>query len=41
MIPLPHLPVVDGVFLPDHPLAAVANGAAAGIDLLIGTTATS
>ena len=24
-------------FLPDHPLAAVANGAAAGIDLLIGT----
>ena len=37
MIPLPFLPVVDGVLLPDHPLAAVANGAAAGIDLLIGT----
>jgi para-nitrobenzyl esterase len=37
MIPLPFLPVVDGVFLPEHPLAAVANGASAGIDLLIGT----
>ena len=37
MIPLPFLPVVDGVLLPDHPLAAVANGAADGIDLLIGT----
>jgi para-nitrobenzyl esterase len=37
MIPLPFLPIVDGVLLPDHPLAAVAQGAAAGIDLLIGT----
>jgi para-nitrobenzyl esterase len=37
MIPLPFLPVVDGVLLPDHPLAAVAHGAAAGIDLLVGT----
>jgi para-nitrobenzyl esterase len=37
MLPLPFLPVVDGVLLPDHPLAAVANGAAAGIDLVIGT----
>jgi para-nitrobenzyl esterase len=37
MIPLPFLPIVDGVLLPDHPLAAVARGAAAGIDLLIGT----
>jgi len=37
MIPLPFLPVVDGVLLPDDPLAAVANGASAGIDLLIGT----
>jgi para-nitrobenzyl esterase len=37
MIPLPFLPVVDGALLPEHPLAAVANGAAAGIDLLIGT----
>ncbi len=37
MIPLPFLPVVDGVFLPDHPLASVANGSAAGVDLMIGT----
>ncbi len=37
MIPLPFLPVVDGVFLPANPLAAVANGSSAGIDLLIGT----
>ncbi len=37
MIPLPYLPVVDGVLLPEHPLAAVANGSAEGIDLLIGT----
>jgi para-nitrobenzyl esterase len=37
MLPLPFLPVVDGVLLPDHPLAAVANGATAGIDLVIGT----
>jgi para-nitrobenzyl esterase len=37
MMPLPFLPVVDGVLLPDHPVAAVANGAADGIDMLIGT----
>ena len=37
MIPLPYLPVVDGALLPVHPLAAVANGSASGIDLLIGT----
>jgi para-nitrobenzyl esterase len=37
MIPLPFLPIIDGPFLPDHPLAAVAKGAATGIDLLIGT----
>ena len=37
MLPLPHLPVVDGRLLPRHPLAAVADGAAAGVDLLIGT----
>ena len=36
MIPLPFLPVVDGAFLPGHPLAAVAESAD-GIDLLIGT----
>ena len=37
MIPLPFLPVVDGVLLPDDPLVAVANGSSTGIDLLIGT----
>jgi para-nitrobenzyl esterase len=36
-LPLPFLPVVDGVFLPHHPLTAVEHGAAAGVDLLIGT----
>ena len=41
MLPLPFLPVVDGVLLPEHPLAAVANGAAAGVDLVIGTTGTN
>jgi para-nitrobenzyl esterase len=37
MIPLPFLPVVDGAFLPVHPLAAVASGASSRVDLLIGT----
>ena len=37
MIPLPFLPVVDGAFLPDHPLAAMAHGTADGVDLLLGT----
>jgi para-nitrobenzyl esterase len=37
LIPLPFLPVTDGVFLPTHPLAAVAAGASADVDLLIGT----
>ena len=37
MIPLPFLPVVDGVFLPDDPMVAVANGSSTGVDLLIGT----
>jgi para-nitrobenzyl esterase len=37
MLPLPFLPTIDGVFLPCHPLAAVADGVASGIDLLIGT----
>ena len=31
------LPVVDGTFLPQHPLRAVEQGAAAEVDLLIGT----
>ena len=34
---VPFLPVVDGAFLPQHPLRAVEQGAAAGVDLLIGT----
>jgi para-nitrobenzyl esterase len=34
---VPFLPVVDGTFLPQHPLWAVEQGSAAGIDLLIGT----
>jgi para-nitrobenzyl esterase len=37
IIPLPFLPVVDGTFLPQHPLTAVQQGASAGIELLIGT----
>jgi para-nitrobenzyl esterase len=37
LVPLPFLPVVDGVFLPTHPLEAVADGAAAGVDLMVGT----
>jgi para-nitrobenzyl esterase len=37
MMPLPFLPVVDGIFLPEDPLTAVTGGAASGIDLLIGT----
>jgi para-nitrobenzyl esterase len=36
-IAVPFLPVVDGTFLPQHPLRAVEQGAAAGVDLLIGT----
>ena len=36
-LPLPFLPTVDGRFLPTDPLIAVAAGAAAGIDLVIGT----
>jgi para-nitrobenzyl esterase len=37
VLPLPFLPVVDGTFLPRHPLRAVEDGSAAGIDLMIGT----
>ena len=36
---LPFSPVVDGVVLPRHPLEAIADGSAAGVDLLTGTTA--
>ena len=37
LIPLPFLPVVDGVFLPRNPLDAVESGSAPGVGLLIGT----
>ncbi|MGP0030547.1 MAG: carboxylesterase/lipase family protein [Acidimicrobiales bacterium] len=37
LIPLPFLPVVDGSFVPEHPLAAVGRGAVPEVDLLIGT----
>jgi para-nitrobenzyl esterase len=37
LIRLPFLPVVDGSFLPQHPLAAIEEGAAPGVELLIGT----
>jgi para-nitrobenzyl esterase len=37
LLPLPFLPVVDENFLPVHPLAAVADGAGADVDLLVGT----
>jgi para-nitrobenzyl esterase len=37
LIPVPYLPVVDGGFLPQHPLEAVQRGSASGVDLLIGT----
>jgi para-nitrobenzyl esterase len=37
LIRLPFLPVVDGAFLPQHPLAAVEQGSSARVDLIIGT----
>jgi para-nitrobenzyl esterase len=37
LMPLPFLPVVDGVFLPEHPLRALERGAMKDVDLLIGT----
>jgi para-nitrobenzyl esterase len=36
-IAVPFLPVIDGAFLPQHPLRAIEQGAAADVDLLIGT----
>src|SRR5690606_9692558 len=35
---LPFMPVVDGRVLPHKPIAAVADGAAAGIPVLAGST---
>lgn len=37
LLPIPFVPVVDGVFLPHHPLDAVASGAASTVDIVIGT----
>lgn len=37
MMGLPFQPVVDGGLLPSHPASQIAAGAAAGIDILIGT----
>jgi para-nitrobenzyl esterase len=37
LIALPFLPVLDGAFLPQHPLTAVEHGSAADVDLLMGT----
>lgn len=37
-LPLPFLPTVEGAFLPDEPCAAVARGAAAEVDLVVGST---
>jgi para-nitrobenzyl esterase len=37
LIPVPYLPVIDGGFLPLHPLEAVQQGSASEVDLLIGT----
>lgn len=36
---LPFRPIADGDFLPVDPLVAIADGSAAGIDLMIGTNA--
>ena len=37
LVPLPHLPIVDHRFLPEHPMAAIERGAARNVELLIGT----
>jgi para-nitrobenzyl esterase len=37
LIPVPFLPVVDGAFLPRHPLEAVQRGSSSAVELLIGT----
>jgi para-nitrobenzyl esterase len=37
LLPLPFVPVVDGSFLPRHPLEAVSSGAASSLDLIVGT----
>lgn len=37
-LPIPLIPAIDGVSLPEHPMAAIARGASAGIASLVGTT---
>ncbi len=37
LVPLPHLPIVDQCFLPEHPMSAIERGNAREVDLLIGT----
>jgi para-nitrobenzyl esterase len=37
LLPLPFIPVVDGRFLPRHPLEAIASGATSSLDLIVGT----
>jgi para-nitrobenzyl esterase len=36
-LPLPFLPTIDQVLIPQHPLAAIRQGSAAKVDLMIGT----
>ncbi len=37
VVPLPFLPTLDEVFIPEHPLRAIQSGSAAEVDLIIGT----
>jgi para-nitrobenzyl esterase len=34
---MPFIPVIDGDWLPQHPLTSIVGGSAAGVPLLIGT----
>jgi para-nitrobenzyl esterase len=36
--PLPFMPTADGTHVPRHPLSALADGSAAGVPVIIGTT---
>ena len=36
--PLPFMPTADGTHVPGHPLSALADGSAAGVPVIIGTT---
>jgi para-nitrobenzyl esterase len=37
VLPLPFLPTLDGVLMPQHPLQAIEEGSASDIDLIVGT----